>query len=71
MALFPQPEHKADNRNWMRCGKCRFPFCHLCKEACFGRYHFSEYGCREFTTLDEDMKILQIVPGEERGREDQ
>lgn len=44
----------------MTCDKCRFQFCHLCKEACFGRYHFSEYGCKEMTTLKEDMELLSI-----------
>ena len=27
----------------------------MCHEPCFGRYHFNEYGCKEFTSLEEDM----------------
>ena len=35
------------------------PFCLLCREPCYGRYHFSEYGCKEYSTFKEDLAAVE------------
>lgn len=53
-----QVESKTNNRNWVHCRKCHFQYCHLCREACFGAWHFSEYGCKQLTTVTEDLALF-------------
>lgn len=53
-----QVESKTNNRNWIHCRKCHFQYCHLCREACFGAWHFSEYGCKQLTTVTEDLALF-------------
>ena len=53
-----QVESKTNNRNWVHCRKCHFQYCHLCREACFGAWHFSEYGCKQLTTITEDLALF-------------
>lgn len=33
-------------QNMIRCGKCEKYFCFICGEAIFGKFHYSEYGCK-------------------------
>eukprot|EP00026_Physarum_polycephalum_P007108 Phypoly_transcript_07162.p1 GENE.Phypoly_transcript_07162~~Phypoly_transcript_07162.p1 ORF type:complete len:506 (+),score=42.65 Phypoly_transcript_07162:109-1626(+) len=41
---------KINPSNLMVCWSCRFPFCFICSEPCFGKFHFtsSSYNCPEF-----------------------
>ena len=66
--VLSQIEQKTSNKNWMNCRHCKLPFCHQCNEPCFGRYHFNEFGCKEYTTLQEDMiKMKEDEKEDEEG----
>ena len=65
--LLSQIEQKTSNNNWMNCRHCKLPFCHQCNEPCFGRYHFNEFGCKEYTTLQEDMIKMKEEKDDEEG----
>ena len=65
--LLSQIEQKTSNKNWMNCRHCKLPFCHQCNEPCFGRYHFNEFGCKEYTTLQEDMIKMKAEKDDEEG----
>ena len=65
--LLSQIEQKTSNKNWMNCRHCKLPFCHQCNEPCFGRYHFNEFGCKEYTTLQEDMIKMKEEKDDEEG----
>ncbi|CAF0781414.1 unnamed protein product [Didymodactylos carnosus] len=41
---------KIGTHNMLSCQQCNRSFCFLCGEPCFGKYHFSPYGCQEHTT---------------------
>ncbi|CAF3523234.1 unnamed protein product [Adineta steineri] len=42
---------KIGTKNTLICEKCETNFCFLCGEAIYGKFHFSQYGCKEFTTI--------------------
>ena len=65
--LLSQIEQKTSNKNWMNCRHCKLPFCHQCNEPCFGRYHFNEFGCKEYTTLQEDTIKMKEEKYNEKG----
>ena len=68
LLIIMQIEQKTSNKNWMNCRHCKLPFCHQCNEPCFGRYHFNEFGCKEYTTLQEDMiKMKEDEKEDEEG----
>eukprot|EP00731_Ephydatia_muelleri_P027869 Em0019g742a len=49
---------KTMESNWMRCIRCNYQFCFLCREACYGAWHFDKYGCKEKTSVAYDLKLL-------------
>jgi len=42
---------KIGPNNMIMCGKCQKYFCFLCGEAVYGKFHFSEYGCKAETSV--------------------
>lgn len=56
---YPQVESKTGLNNWLHCRKCQFQYCHLCRQPCFGLWHFSEYGCKRLSNVTEDLKYFK------------
>ncbi|KAL5463215.1 hypothetical protein EMCRGX_G032094 [Ephydatia muelleri] len=54
-----QMEGKETKNNWIHCRNCQFQFCHLCKEACYGLWHFNEYGCTRMTSMEQDIETFK------------
>ncbi|CAF3201143.1 unnamed protein product [Rotaria socialis] len=46
-----QTHIKVGANNLLKCEKCGNDFCFLCGEAVYGKFHFSEYGCKITTQL--------------------
>jgi E3 ubiquitin-protein ligase RNF14 len=46
-----QAHVKIETNNMLMCEKCGNSFCFLCGEAIYGKFHFSEYGCKENTRI--------------------
>jgi len=40
--------------NMIVCWVCRAQFCFICKELCYGTYHFTEYLCPRYSTYEQD-----------------
>lgn len=59
--LLLQKQEKKSNSNMMRCRKCGFKFCYRCKEACFGQWHFSDYGCPLNSKIQEDIDYFKSL----------
>jgi hypothetical protein len=46
-----QAHIKIGTNNMLTCEKCQTCFCFVCGEALYGKFHFSEYGCKANTRI--------------------
>ena len=70
--VLPQTETKSNtNSNWLSCSRCKFQYCHWCLEPCFGAWHFSDYGCKQFTNMQQDLNHFNKMAREQKHQEQQ